>query len=161
MSAQPCGCDPEANHYCQNHELKGVIARLRENDQQTLSLPDAQPAAAQPTQFVTKDSGERMEFATGMMRDIEDQKTDYSLMFDGPMYERWAELLTRGAKKYTPRNWMKAATEEEIQRFKRSAARHFFQWMRGDTDEDHAAAVMFNINGYEYVTNRLASDKTS
>lgn len=51
---------------------------------------------------------------------------------------------------------MKAAGLEEMERFRESAARHFFQWMRGDTDEDHAAAVVFNLNGYEYVKDKLS-----
>jgi len=54
------------------------------------------------------------------------------------------------------RNWMKASGEAELERFKQSAFRHFIQWMRGDTDEDHGAAVMFNINGAEYVKQALA-----
>lgn len=103
-------------------------------------------------QFETKDSGKRIEFGSGMKRDVADEKIDYTLIYDGPMFERWAELLYRGAVKYGKRNWMKATGQEEASRFKESAFRHFIQWYRGDTDEDHAAAVMFNINGYEYVS---------
>lgn len=109
--------------------------------------------------FIVKDSGERKEFASGMKRDVTEGKIDYTLVFDGPMLERLAVHLTKGAKKYDARNWMKAAGEEEMNRFRESAVRHFVQWMRGDTDEDHAAAVMFNINGYEYVRGRLREDK--
>ncbi len=29
------------------------------------------------------------------------------------------------------------------------------QWYGGNTDEDHAAAVIFNINGWEYVSEKL------
>ncbi len=104
--------------------------------------------------FEIKDSGERQKFPTGMQRDITETKIDYLLIHDGPMYERWAIHLTNGAKKYDKRNWMKASTEEEYQRFRESAARHFEQWLRGDTDEDHAAAVFFNINGAEYTYTR-------
>jgi hypothetical protein len=49
---------------------------------------------------------------------------------------------------------MKAQSVEELERFRMSAARHFEQWLRGDTDEDHAAAVFFNINGAEYTRSR-------
>ena len=94
---------------------------------------------------------ERLTFKSGMVRDSAAEKQDYSLVFDGPMMERWARHLTKGAQHYSPRNWMKANGLEEQIRFRESAARHFFQWMRGDTDEDHAAAIFFNINGYEYV----------
>ena len=100
--------------------------------------------------FDVKDSGERLSFDSGMVRDTEDSKTDYTLVLDGPMFDRWAEHLTKGARKYSARNWMKASGEAELERFKRSALRHFLQWFRGETDEDHAAAVYFNINGAEY-----------
>lgn len=105
--------------------------------------------------FVTKDSGERQEFSTGMVRDTENNKVLYDLVFDGPMLKRWAELLTRGAKKYSPKNWLKACKQEELDRARSSAARHFFQYMNGDTDEDHAAASIFNINLAEYIKEKL------
>ena len=105
--------------------------------------------------FTVKDSGKREEFASGMVRDTETGKADYTLVFDGPMMDRYAEHLTKGAVKYEARNWMKANGPVELARFRKSAIRHMRQWLRGDTDEDHAAAVMFNINGYEYVKERL------
>lgn len=101
--------------------------------------------------FVVKDSGAREEFDSGMVRDVEDDKTDYTLAVDGPMFERWAEHLTQGAKKYIARNWMQARGMAEYMRFRRSAFRHFMQWYWGEVDEDHAAAVFFNINGAEFV----------
>lgn len=104
--------------------------------------------------FVTKDSGKREEFTSGMVRDTADDKPNYALVYDGPMLTRWGGLLTRGAVKYAKRNWMKASGQAELERFQESAARHFAQWMRGETDEDHAAAVFFNMNGAEYVRER-------
>lgn len=94
---------------------------------------------------------ERHQFDSGMVRDIATDKVRYDLIFDGPMLDRWAAHLTEGAQHYSPRNWMLASGEAELDRFIESASRHFRQWMRGDTDEDHAAAVFFNINGAEYV----------
>lgn len=113
------------------------------------------PSGKAVEHFTVKDSGDRQQFASGMVRDVTDGKTDYSLIYDGPMIDRWAEHLTKGAKKYAERNWMKAAGVEEMERFRKSAARHFRQWLRGERDEDHAAAVYFNINGAEYVRDRL------
>jgi hypothetical protein len=49
---------------------------------------------------------------------------------------------------------MLATGDEELERFRASAVRHFVQWLQGATDEDHAAAVIFNLNGYEYVRGR-------
>ncbi len=107
------------------------------------------------TQFTTKDSGERQQFASGMQRDVTEGKVKWHLILGGPMLVRWAELMTRGAMKYDDNNWMKADSEVEMDRFKESAMRHFMQWVTGADDEDHAAAVIFNINGYEYTKERL------
>ena len=110
--------------------------------------------------YVVKDSGTRQEFASGMVRDTADDKIDYSLPANGPMYKRWAGHLTKGAKKYPDTkpgspNWMLARGEEEYIRFRKSAYRHFMQWFWGETDEDHASAVFFNINGAEYVKEKV------
>lgn len=104
--------------------------------------------------FAVKDSGKREQFDSGMVRDTTEGKTDTLLTRDGPMFWRWAVHLTKGAVKYSKRNWMRANGPTEEERFKESAARHFEQWLQGETDEDHAAAVFFNINGYEYVRTR-------
>lgn len=101
--------------------------------------------------YIIHDSGKRQEFGGGMVRDIEEGKVDYTLITDGPMFDRWAVHLTKGAVKYSARNWMKAGGIEEYERFRKSAFRHFRDWMRDKKDEDHAAAVFFNINGAEYV----------
>ena len=114
--------------------------------------------------FVIKDSGQHKEFASGMMRDIDDNKIDYTTVLDGPMLERWVVHLTKAKKKYPDvrpgvANWTLAAGEEEMVRFRKSAMRHFFQWLRGDRDEDHASAIYFNVNGYEFVREKLNSEK--
>ena len=106
-------------------------------------------------QFVVRDSGERRVAPSGMVRDVDTGKTNYALVADGPMFTRWAEHLTKGAVKYVKRNWMKGEGAEEYERFRESAFRHFMQWYYGIGDEDHAAAVFFNINGAEYVKGKL------
>lgn len=107
------------------------------------------------SEFIVKDSGERVDYPSGMRRDTNEGKTNYLLLRDGPMYKRDAEHLTKGAAKYGKRNWQLACSEEELERFKESAARHFEQWLAGDRDEDHAAAVRFNINAAEHVMEKL------
>lgn len=115
-------------------------------------------------EFKIKDSGERKQFTSGMVRDVETGKVDFDRALDGPMFERWAAHLTKAVPKYADikpgvPNWTLADDEEALVRFRKSAIRHFLQWRRGDTDEDHAAAVFFNINGYEYVKERLKSKR--
>lgn len=108
--------------------------------------------------FITKDSGARKEFKSGMVRDTNEDKPMYTLCWQ-PMLKRWAELMTRGAVKYGKNNWMKADGEEELDRFKDSALRHMMQWLEGDESEDHASAVFFNIAGAEYVKNKLVAQE--
>lgn len=115
--------------------------------------------------YTTKDSGSREQYSTGMQRDTEDGKARFDLLFPlGVPYSeqfltRIAELMTRGAVKYVPRNWERANTEEELERFRSSAARHFMQWMSGDTDEDHASAVFFNLLAYETTLYKMTTKK--
>lgn len=106
--------------------------------------------------FEVKDSGVRQEFVGGMVRDTQEGKVDWWRVAVGPMLERWAVHLTKGNTKYPDikpgvPNWTLAEGDEEYERFRQSAFRHFMQWFNGATDEDHAAAVMFNVNGAEYV----------
>lgn len=113
-------------------------------------------------EFETRDSGQREQWSTGMQRDTSQGKTrfdllmPYDLPYDRQMIVRFAELMTRGAVKYDARNWEQASTTAEMQRFRESAIRHFFQWyLAADDVEDHAAAVFFNIMGAEYTRDRI------
>jgi hypothetical protein len=116
-----------------------------------------------PDAFQIKDSGERRSFAGGMVRDVTEGKINWLLIRPGPMMKRWAQHLSKAAAKYDntrkpgePRNWQLAEGLEEYERFQESAARHFEQWLAGEHDEDHAAAVFFNINGAEYIKEKRA-----
>lgn len=114
--------------------------------------------------FVVKDSGERQVFSGGMMRDVQTGKLDIWRVFVGPLVERLADHLTKGATKYpdvTPLvpNWTLAAGPEEMARFKASAARHFWQWFNNVSDEDHFAATVFNMNGFEETKRKLEADQ--
>ena len=122
---------------------------------------------APSTGFVTKDSGKRQEFASGMQRDTQDDKPRFDLLFPvGVPYAdqfltRVAELLMRGAVKYEERNWEKAEGEAELNRFRSSANRHMIQWLCGETDEDHMAAVVFNLMGAHLVEWKMNRDKSA
>lgn len=105
--------------------------------------------------YKTNDSGERVEFESGMVRDTDKGKPNFNLLvakgirYEEQMLTRFAELMTRGAEKYDARNWEKADNVRELERFKESAFRHLIQWLAGDNEEDHASAVMFNILAHE------------
>jgi hypothetical protein len=108
--------------------------------------------------YKTKDSGKRVDFKSGMRRDTQEGKPRYDLIYI-PMLTRLAELHTRGCEKYGERNWENANSQEELNRFKQSAFRHFIQWMSNMDDEDHASAVEFNINAAEMVKSKLNGKK--
>ena len=106
-----------------------------------------------PKKFKVKDSGKRMDYPSGMRRDIQTDKPRYDLVYV-PMLTRWANLMMSGAVKYGEDNWKLANSKAELIRFRASAFRHFIQWFTKVEDgEDHAAAVFFNISCVEYLKN--------
>jgi Domain of unknown function (DUF5664) len=112
------------------------------------------------------DSGNRIQFSTGMVRDTQDGKARFDLClpqgihYHEQMLTRFAQHMAAGAQKYSARNWENASTQEELERYQASALRHMHQWIAGEDDEDHAAAVYFNIMGAEYVKYRLSPAST-
>lgn len=110
-----------------------------------------------PTKYITKDSGRRQEYSTGMKRDLQDGKSNIYLWmpkcvpFNEQLIVRAGYAAQRGADKYGARNFELAETDEELERFKSSALRHMLQWISGEVDEDHAAAVFFNLTAAEMV----------
>lgn len=112
--------------------------------------------------FETKDSGARAEFSNGGVRDTEEGKPRFDLLLPlnvpylDQVLTRWALLMARGAEKYSDRNWEQFSDEEALRRAYSSAIRHMIQWMNGETDEDHAVAVFFNIMVAEYIKGVLS-----
>ena len=93
-------------------------------------------------EFTTKDSGARTEFGTGSVRDVETGKPDWTLLpFEA--LERFLGLMQRGAVKYGRHNWTKG---QSMARAERSMFRHMVQYLKGERDEDHLAAVVFNAS---------------
>lgn len=90
--------------------------------------------------FVTKDSGQREEFATGARRDVQEGKPRYDLV---PVcsLKRLADLYARGAAKYGEGNFEKGMPYSRVYA---ALLRHAYQWREGDRTEDHLAAVAWN-----------------
>ena len=87
---------------------------------------------------------------------------ELALITDGGLdaiIDRYAILMMKGAVKYSEGNWLKAQGEAEFKRFKASFSRHLIKYLRGMTDEDHVAAMVFNLNGAEYVLAKMAAKK--
>lgn len=84
---------------------------------------------------------------------------EMALITEGGLWailDRYTVLMTKGAIKYSEGNWLKAQGEAELKRFVGSFSRHLVKYLRGDVDEDHLAAMVFNLNGAEYVLGKMA-----
>jgi hypothetical protein len=111
--------------------------------------------------FITKDSGVRSEYDSGMVRDTQEGKARFDLLrpkdvpYADQFLTRVALLMTRGAEKYGFRNWEKADSAAELERFEGSAERHLQQYLAGEDDEDHASAVVFNLLAAETTRHKM------
>jgi len=83
----------------------------------------------------------KREFSTGAHRDTDIGKPKMSLI---PTEEliRVMQHFRNGADKYGESNWKKGMTTSV---FYDSAQRHLLKWWMGQDDEDHMAAVVWNI----------------
>lgn len=92
-------------------------------------------------EYKTEDSGERRHFETGAVRDIDVNKPRFDLI---PPHALWrvAMLYARGAQKYGENNWQKGIPSQQMLA---SAMRHLESYRRGDNNEDHLAAVVWNV----------------
>ncbi|MDO4254354.1 MAG: DUF5664 domain-containing protein [Kocuria sp.] len=115
-----------------------------------------------PHAYETKDSGSRVRTASGMQREVKTGQPRFDLLvpltvpYPEQLLTRTAALVERGARKYESRDWEQASTEAEAEEFRASAFRHFMQWMCGEDDEDHAAAVVFNVLAAETTATVMA-----
>lgn len=161
LNVQGCDCEIWAGGWeCYNGSHKCTDCKSWLNRDHDLHYEcDICNGAPVPTSdgFVTKDSGKRAEYDSGMVRDTQDGKSRFDLLiprdipYRNQFLTRVADLLGRGAEKYSDRNWESANGSEELDRFKSSAHRHLMQWLTGEGDEDHAAAVCFNLMAYESI----------
>lgn len=90
-----------------------------------------------------KDSGNRREFETGAVRDMQEGKGRCDLLPACALI-RLSKHYEAGAMKYEDRNWEKGIP---ISVMIDSAMRHLLKYMDGQTDEDHLVAVAWNILG--------------
>jgi hypothetical protein len=92
-------------------------------------------------EYETLDGGDRVESTSGAVREPQTGKPRYDLLPPAPL-KRVAELADRGAEKYGEHNWCAGWPTSS---YLSSAERHLQQLKAGDTDEDHGAAVIWNV----------------
>ena len=98
-----------------------------------------------------KDSGSREEFPTGSVRDTQEGKPRFELVPVDAL-TRLAMHYTNGAKKYGDRNWEKG---QPIERYFASLFRHAYAALDGKLDEDHLAAVAWNVFAIIHTQNEI------
>ena len=86
------------------------------------------------------DSGSRTNFSTGAVRDAMKGKGMPSLL---PIHALRAasKRFEDGAEKYGRNNWEKGIP---LSRYVDALYRHLWQFMEGDTTEDHGGAIVWN-----------------
>jgi hypothetical protein len=105
--------------------------------------------------YTVKDSGAREQFTTGAVRDAGDGKGFFHCI-PFVALEAVAKLYEAGAKKYAKDNWKKGIP---LSRFLDSAFRHLGKLADKWTDEDHAAAVAWNVFGYIWTAHQIDTGK--
>lgn len=97
------------------------------------------------------DSGHRDAVSTGAVREKLSSDERWDLIPYLPM-QKLAAWFGRGAKKYADRNWEKGLP---LISFLNSASRHLFKLHQGDTDEDHATAVVWNMMAFQWTKDKI------
>lgn len=91
--------------------------------------------------YSIKDSGEHRNFTSGAMRDKKEGKGRYDLLPPRAIHAL-AVHFQKGAQKYEDRNWEKGMPLGE---FFDSGIRHAFQFLKGEEDENHLIAAIWNL----------------
>lgn len=111
---------------------------------ETLALAKGLLPTSSPSDVVSKplvDTGHHRQYDTGARRDSNIGKGRFDLI-NSHFLLRLAIHLEKGAGKYAERNWEKGIP---LKRTFDSLIRHSYQWLEGNTDEDHLAAIACNI----------------
>lgn len=83
----------------------------------------------------------KTQFSTGAVRDTLDGKPRTDLLpFD--LLLRVADWYGKGADKYGDNNWRNG---QKVSHCVGSIMRHLSKWVMGQRDEDHLAAIVFNV----------------
>ena len=110
-----------------------------------------------------KNTGGVRRFSTGAIRDTEDNKPDLVETKSYTAEWRFTQYMTSKKSKYGSGNFKKGI---DIDAYERSLMRHLNKYFRNkyeggqdEPDEDHVAAMRFNIDGIMHEEERLKSFK--
>ena len=117
---------------------------------------------------VLKDSSKeqsKRQFSTGAVRDVEDNKEDYTETISWTAFKRYAKYMTSKKVRYGGGNFKKGI---EIESYERSMLRHVQKYMENkyeggtvEVDYDHLAAIVFNVFGIMHEEGRNEKETKS
>lgn len=125
-------------------KLQGVLDIYRH---WLIKIGVAKPMADRPI----LDTGARREFKTGSRRDVAAGKGRYDLL-PFTVIDALAKHFEKGAAKYGDRNWEKG---QPLSVFADSGLRHAFKGVRGESDEDHIIAAIWNFMAYWWTQDKI------
>lgn len=108
-------------------------------------------AAREIGEVPVKDDPEMAQFEGGGQRSSDEGRPRFDMLFvthlgyEEQVLTRAALRMEEGARKYGARNFEQFQDEEALERARASLLRHTIQLVNGETDEDHAAAVIANV----------------
>lgn len=108
-----------------------------------------------------KTSPDRAQFEGGGVRDGSKKTERFELTwtlddsYEDQMLTRYAAWMARGADKYEDRNWEQFQGPDALEHAKGSLLRHVFKFLAEMEDEDHAAAVWFNIQAIDRIRRKM------
>lgn len=91
------------------------------------------------------------QFEGGGVRSSDEGKPDFFLLlvsdlpYEDQILTRGAQRMADGAKQYARRNHELMKDPEALERCRASLLRHTLQYLSGETDEDHLAAIQCNL----------------
>lgn len=96
-------------------------------------------------------SKKHRKFASGAIRDIDENKEDYIETISWTAFKRYAKYMTSKKKKYGSGNFKKGIP---IESYEQSLVRHLQKYLENkyeegvvEKEEDHLSAMVFNIFG--------------
>ena len=150
------------NGFCDGKDYQGDSVRNKwwyHNDRVTLVYRDSkfnvgdfwytadvlEPAPALEAKIETQPTHPKFEdtvrkFSTGAVRDTSEGKPRMGLI-PKDLLRRVSKLYTKGAEMYGADNWRKGQPKDATMD---SLERHLEAYRRGETDEDHLSAVIWN-----------------
>lgn len=107
--------------------------------------------------YTVHQQGAQAVHSDGVRRDTQQGKTLYTLLFpkgvpmDEQLFVRVARHYTKGGEKHGNRNWENSCAEDTLEHHTEALWRHFMEFFfdTGKNNEDHAAAVVWNVNAVD------------